>query len=313
MDTKIPHVTTGLNFIQPEFMGTPTPVKIYDARFSPKSFSLEANGFTMFEHRTSISREEFYNDTLVAETYYPEIAEGLKNLLGATHAFPVTHRIRNGDQNFFFASTRRSSNGSGCIGAGSGRKNEAVNQSCKVLAEYVPLVHCDNTFYQGKEMVQDFLRLNGAHQLLDNFESHRYKIVNVWRNIRDDPISASNHPLCLLDAATMRVPSDFVQTVTELPKLDYHKSYHRWWWYSNLTRDEMLVFSRWDSRGTAAASLIDAKSGKPKRCVGLPGDRLSISTFHSAFQVENKDFTKYLDSYATSGRESIDCICILVW
>jgi hypothetical protein len=306
-----PFVTAGLNFIRPEHMGTPTPVKIRDARFAPTPFTLEENGFTLASHPTALSREEFYEDALVKERYYPELARGLEQLTGATKAFPILHRLRNGDQSFFFAGKKRGVDRGGSSAAGGA--TAALSQKCQCLAEFVPLVHCDNTVVQGKEMMQDFLRLNGAHEFLSDFESRRYKIVNVWRNIRREPISASNSPLGLLDSATLRVPEDFVQSMTELPKLSGNKNYHRWWWYSNQTRDEMLVFSRWDSRGSAAEDILDKKTGRPTRCVGLPADRLGISTFHSAFQIENREFTDYLDGFATSGRESVDCLCLLVW
>ena len=95
-----PFVTAGLNFIRPEHMGTPTPVKIRDARFAPTPFTLEKNGFTLASHPTALSREEFYEDALVKERYYPELARGLEQLTGATKAFPILHRLRNGDQSF---------------------------------------------------------------------------------------------------------------------------------------------------------------------------------------------------------------------
>ena len=203
----VPFVTAGLNFIQPEHMGTPTPVKIRDARTSPTPFTLEANGFTLASQPTVLTREQFYEDALVKELYYPEVARGLEQLTGATKAFPILHRLRNGDQTFFFAGKRRgggdgggsSSSSSSSSAAGSGGATAALAQKCRCLAEFVPLVHCDNTVIQGKEMMQDFLRLNGAHEFLNGFDSRRYKIVNVWRNIRDEPITANNHPLCLLD------------------------------------------------------------------------------------------------------------------
>ena len=208
----VPFVTAGLNFIQPEHMGTPTPVKIRDARTSPTPFTLEANGFTLASQPTVLTREQFYEDALVKELYYPEVARGLEQLTGATKAFPILHRLRNGDQTFFFAGKRRgggdgggsSSSSSSSSAAGSGGATAALAQKCRCLAEFVPLVHCDNTVIQGKEMMQDFLRLNGAHEFLNGFDSRRYKIVNVWRNIRDEPITANNHPLCLLDSATLR-------------------------------------------------------------------------------------------------------------
>ena len=70
----------------------------------------------------------------------------------------------------------------------------------------------------------------------------------VWRNIRTEPITIWNHPLAVLDVTTMKLPDDFIQTTTVLPKLDGHKSYHQWYYYDKMTKDEMLVFSRWDSR-----------------------------------------------------------------
>jgi len=289
---------TTLNFTQPGLFGTPTPVFISDARNSEPPKTLNDNGFELFPHETTLDTIEFYDDEKVRTKYYPELATALQHLTGATRVVPVVHSVRNKDLNFFFDKV------------GVGKSNSQANRGTTAnLAEFVELVHCDNSWFMGEEAMFNFLHKQDG-EIMDH-KTKRYQIVNVWRNIRDDPITKFNHPLACLDSSTLNLPEDCVQTVTELPKLQGHKSYHEWFWYKDMRKEEMLVFTRWDSRGTPAPDVVDSK-GNVLSCHGLPGDQLGVSTFHSAFSLENP-MVKYLDSYATPGRESIDTLCMLVF
>ena len=283
-------ITAYLNFTTPSLHGTPTPVPIHDARVGGEK-ALDTHGFTLVPFpQPVLSAAEFYDDDTVRAVYYAKLADELKMAFGATRAVPIAHHIRNGDQSFCFDSSGKSGN----------RKPRC---STRLLAEYVPLVHADNNFQQGKEMMQRWLSRDGDGDL--DLDKHRYQIVNVWRNIRDSPIQEWNHPLAVLDASTMNLKDDFVRTATELPKLSGPRDYHRWYWFPSMTRQELLVFRRWDSRGTA-------QPDRPDGPRGLPGDVRGVSTFHTAWATENP-FTEYLDGFAAPGRESIDTLVMLIY
>lgn len=270
-------ITTQLNFIEPKLHGTPTTVNIANARHATKTLNL--NGFELYAHETALTTDQFYNDDCVCSRYYEELTEALLvQLTGATQVIPIVHSIRNSSTTFAFDTP-----------------TSGGQKTTKRSAEYVPLVHCDNTRDQGHDMVKNVL----AKCNIPMDDTSRYQVINVWRNIRTEPITIWNHPLAVLDVTTMKLPDDFIQTTTVLPKLDGHKSYHQWYYYDKMTKDEMLVFSRWDSR----CMLDDPDNEGCKDVVNDNG---------TAFNNPNP-FTNYLDGYATPGRESIDTLCVVVY
>ena len=312
-------IQTLFNFIQPGLHGTPSTVQVHNARAAQKT--LDANGFELYSHHTSLSTADFYEDDTVTSVYYPELAETLRAHTGAALVIPVVHSIRNKDLNFVF--DKSASGGSSSVP--SCKKKGSTTR----LAEYVPLVHCDNTFDDGTNMVTNILARTGQfwsefekhlpdHTAMD-FDKHRYQVVNVWRNVREEPITIWNHPLAVLDVQTMHLPEDFIQSKTELPKLDGNKSHHEWYYYDKMKKEEILVFSRWDSRAITEntggsgkpPSDVNRSNGSVERC-GLPVDARGVSTFHTSFCNDNP-LMDYLDSYVTPGRESIDTLCVLVF
>lgn len=292
--SKMP-TTTQLNFIQPSLHGTPTTIKITDARNTSKT--LDTNGFQLHPHTTSLTTNDFYNDDTVTTTYYNELITTVQELTGAAKVLPIIHSIRNAQANFAFNPKGKSSSNA-----------QANRGTTTQLAEYVPLVHCDNSFAQGESMMTNIL--HRTNETMDHTK-HRYQIINVWRNIRKEPISQFNHPLAVLDVTTMDVENDFLLTKSDLPKLKKNQPYHKWFWYSDMTKDEILCFTRWDSRGKAQDDIVDEK-GKILSCHGLPGDSRGVSTFHSAWCNPNP-LTNYLDNFVVPGRESCDTLLVLVF
>ncbi len=108
----------------------------------------------------------------------------------------------------------------------------------------------------------------------------RFAIVNVWRNIADEPVAT--HPLALCDAQTV-APEDLV--VFEIHYADRvgenyfakHAPRHAWYTYPGITREEALLIKQWDSAGTLA------RSGGSEGDSG--GARVPCTfSFHSAFE-----------------------------
>ena len=88
-------------------------------------------------------------------------------------------------------------------------------------------------------------------------DGRRFAIINLWRNIAEEPVAT--HPLALCDAQSVH-PQDLV--VFEIHYQDRvgenyfakHSQTHRWYYYPAMTRDEALLIKQWDSAGSLARS-----------------------------------------------------------
>ncbi len=140
-------------------------------------------------------------------------------------------------------------------------------------------MHGDYTLTSAPQRLRDLTRPPGANDtlrkllgsdeaLLDEaaveraIDSGRFAIINVWRNVAQEPVAT--HPLALCDAASVS-PEDLV--VFEIHYHDRvgenyfakHAERHRWYFYQALTRDEALLIKQWDS----AANWHDPRGPRP--------------------------------------------------
>ena len=130
----------------------------------------------------------------------------------------------------------------------------------------------------------------------------RFAIINVWRNILAEPVQT--HPLALCDAMTVS-PQDLV--VFEIHYHDrigenYFAKYnaeHAWYFYPEMTRDEVLLIKQWDCAGAFARSngvnADDSQTGGP-----------CTFSFHSAVE----DATAPIDA---PSRWSIEVRCVVIY
>ena len=63
--------------------------------------SLDANAFELTNCETSLTTAEFYEDggDKIKNTYYKEMAECVKQKLGAAHVLVFHHQVRNKERN----------------------------------------------------------------------------------------------------------------------------------------------------------------------------------------------------------------------
>eukprot|EP00041_Stephanoeca_diplocostata_P020604 m.464307 g.464307 ORF g.464307 m.464307 type:complete len:132 (-) comp21616_c3_seq23:441-836(-) len=102
-------------------------------------------------------------------------------------------------------------------------------------------------------------------------------MINVWRNIRDVPVSKT--PLAACDAAT--ISNDSIVTfeirykdrVGDMSRYDPNQ---RWYYFPNMERDEAMLLKVWDSAGKEFKTATENPS--------MPTVPATFS-FHSAFQV----------------------------
>jgi hypothetical protein len=237
--------------------------------------TLEANGFEIVAHSVDDPTIDFFDHDTVARTYYPQCAEVVRVASGAAHVAAFDHNIR----------------------SASGKESKQRIDGGQQVQGPAHLVHGDYTLTSAPQRLRDLTKPSTANdtlrKLLGDGESlldadavelaisdGRFAIINLWRNIVEEPVAT--HPMALCDAATVS-PEELV--VFEVHYADRigenyfakHSDDHRWYTYPGLTRDEALLIKQWDSAGALARS-----NGANGDAVS-PDDPCTFS-FHSAFK-----------------------------
>jgi hypothetical protein len=137
-------------------------------------------------------------------------------------------------------------------------------------------VHNDQTFVSGPRRVRDHLPAEEAEAR----RGQRFAIINVWR-----PIGAvvRSTPLAMCDSRSISeedlIPSDLVyrDKVGETYSVVHHPR-HRWFYFPEVTPDEVLLLKIYDSatNGTARLSFhtafddpTSAPDAPPRRSIEL--------------------------------------------
>ena len=253
------------------------PMPVHDARgmAGPERRTLDANGFEMVERPLAGLDIDFLDHEQVVGLYYPQCADIVREEAGATVVKAFDHNVRSAS------------------GKLSGRRIAGGQQ----VQRPAHVVHGDYTLTSGPQRLRDLANpptgndtyrtqlaedetlLNGA-SVARALDSGRFALINLWRNIREEPVAI--HPLALCDAASVH-PDDLV--VFEIHYADRigenyfakHADAHRWYFYPALTRDEALLIKQWDSAGGFA------RSGGARADAMTPDAPCTFS-FHSAFE-----------------------------
>jgi hypothetical protein len=196
----------------------PHDVRIEDARGREAEFSLDTNGFALLQAPSQV--QDFYSPAEVKSVYYPEVERLLRDTLGAYRVFVFDHGVRN---------ARR---------PGAGEPSRRV--------------HNDHTVNSAPRRVRDHLGAD-AEALL----KHRFGVVNVWRPIRGPVLDS---PLALCDARSFTdadlIASDLVYPHVrgETSSVEY-KPGHRWFYFSEMQPDDVLLIRVHDSANDGRARL----------------------------------------------------------
>jgi len=209
-------------------------VRIHDGRSHIDKFSLDQNGFELVEHKTAVA--DFFDPSQIERVYYPEIERLVSRRSGAARVVVFDHTLRTGDD---------------------------AERESKKIREPVLWAHNDYTERSGPQRVRELLP-DEADTLLE----HRFAIIQVWRAIAK-PIQSN--PLAIGDASSF-VMSDLIAAERRYPNRvgeTYQVRYnpaHRWFYFSEMRRDEALVFKVYDSeqdgraRFTPHTSFVDPTS-----------------------------------------------------
>jgi hypothetical protein len=214
--------------------------------------TLFRNGFEVRPNTLATPDLDFLNHDQVVRNYYPQCTEIVKQASGARFVAAFDHNVR----------------------SAAGKKSKRRIEGGQEVQGPAHVVHGDYTLTSAPQRLRDLTNPPGANDtlatvlaegqsLLDAGEIERvldggrYAIINVWRNIADEPVVT--HPLALCDAVSVR-PEDLV--VFEIHYHDRigenyfakHRDGHQWYFYPDLTRDEALLIKQWDSSGELARS-----------------------------------------------------------
>jgi hypothetical protein len=191
-------------------------VLIEDLRGRESSFTTDGQGFAAVRHR---SRErDFEDDAAIRNYYYPESEALLAELLGAHRVLIFDHTIR--------------------------RRLPGQSENSPGARQPVARVHVDQTDLSGVERVRRHLP-DEADSLL----AGRVRIVNLWRPIRGPVL---DHPLATADGGSL-APPDLVATDLLYPERTgetYSVTFnpaHRWYYWSGMQPDEVLLLKCYDS------------------------------------------------------------------
>ncbi len=250
---------------------------VHDARQieATAPLTLARNGFEMLARPLATPDLDFFNNDRVVRDYYPHCAEIVREASGANFVAAFDHNVR----------------------SAAGKQSKRRIRGGQQVQGPAHVVHGDYTLTSAPRRLRDLAKTPGANDtlsslfsdgesLLDAVEvervlaSGRFAIINVWRNVAQEPVET--HPLALCDATSVR-PEHLV--VFEIHYHDRigenyfakHADGHRWYFYPALTRDEAVLIKQWDSAGELARS-----NGANPDAAGP--DALCTFSLHSAFE-----------------------------
>ncbi|MEM7099670.1 MAG: CmcJ/NvfI family oxidoreductase [Pseudomonadota bacterium] len=270
-------------------------LKVVDARLlsGPAQLTCEVNGFELLQSPV-VGDIDFLDHQSVVRDYYGQ-CERLVQLNTEAEVFAFDHNIR----------------------SARGNAARATIKGGQDVQGPAHVVHGDYTLRSAPERVQQLARPPSGNDTLQGFieegasvvpeslaqevqDGRRFAIINVWRNIVDEPVET--HPLALCDAATV-VPDDLVVFELHYPDrvgenyFSKAAAAHKFYYYPHMTRDEALLIKQWDSFGALATSNGVHQDN--------PGEVCTFS-FHSAFHPDD-------GRLEAPDRWSIEVRCIVIY
>ncbi len=195
-------------------------VEVEDARGradadAPREFGQHPSGFDLLKFPTAV--ENFLDPDVIEKVYEPEVIDFLQRTTGCYRVHIFDHTVRASDP---------------------------ALREIKNVREPATLVHNDYTSKSGFVCLDENLGDEAAE-----LAKGRFQIVNVWRPL-SDPVE--NWPLALVDARSV-AREHLVDTERRSPthvgeiQLAVHDDAQRWFYFSAMRPDEVLLFKTFDS------------------------------------------------------------------
>jgi hypothetical protein len=228
----------------------PHTIPIFDMRPVADGLTLDVQGFALVDAPTAVT--DFYDETQLAATYYPEAEELVKEATGAKRVVVFDHTIRR-------------------------REHGAEDRTPGIARQPVTRIHGDYTEESGPQRVRDLM---GSEA--DDLLNRRFAIVNVWRPIRGPLYDA---PLAVCDAGSVAdgdlVPQDLIyrDRTGEIYGLTFNPA-HRWYYAPAMRADEALLLKCFDSRKDGRARFMPHTSFADPNAPGdmLPRESIELRT-----------------------------------
>ncbi|KAJ3826634.1 hypothetical protein EV361DRAFT_929000 [Lentinula raphanica] len=208
-------------------------VQIENVRGREAFYTLDEAGFQYFKHPAG--HTAFIDEDQIKAEYYPESADLIKEITGASRVVLFDHTIR-----------RRIPGQVDMVG-----KRQPVKE-----------VHVDQTTSSAISRVHLHLPPSEAPELL----KHRFQIINLWR-----PIShpAFDMPLTLCDYRTVDTENDLVAVARIAPERrgqTYRVKYnpqHQWKYLKGMTPEEFVLIKCFDSTEDKGVSIFTPHTAFP--------------------------------------------------
>jgi hypothetical protein len=220
----------------------PYAVTVHDARPNQSDFTLASHGFTLLQHRSAV--RNFLDKEEVEATYPNEVATAVKELTGADRVHTMSWMVRtSGDLSAY-------------------PRQEAGYRHYGGVQPPAAEAHCDSS----PDRV-DAMALRYYEQKFPGAPAYRrFLYTSFWRTFSPPP---QDYPLALCDGNSVgdeegvpntlhvvdRIP-EREEMLRPMPDEDkaiaaaifHHNPAHRWWYFSNMTREEALLLVFHDSR-----------------------------------------------------------------
>jgi hypothetical protein len=186
---------------------------------------------------TTLKMNELYEEDQrkIKEIYYKEMQECVKQKLGAEVVLAFHHQVRNKNRN-----------------------NGGLNNIATSIQGYAKGIHSDT-----HPETADFTFMYVGKDLDWRFFSGRYVYLNLWRSIDDDQPIVDDH-LAVLDQTSLTegvgsedyIESDYhghepkmdmKYTIKQFVLNERNSDKHRWYYFPNMTKSEVIFFKQWDS------------------------------------------------------------------
>ena len=223
----------------------PYPVEIRDARPDPDRFTLDRHGFVLARHQSQV--RDFMDKAEVDGKYTDEVVAQVRSLTGASHVIPQGWMVRTPEDQ-------------------PARKKVVGYQHSGSIQPPAGEAHVDFT----PQFAEVMARQRFASEFPDAPPYRRFIATSLWRCFSEPP---QDWPLALCEAASVAPdegePNRLV-VVDEIPDaagqlapipgeeslpaaaIFHHSPAHRWWYFSNMTRDEFVLFKFHDSQAGVA-------------------------------------------------------------
>jgi len=224
-------------------------VRIFDGRPIRDELSLSREGFVLADHHSSVDYTAPDMKT-VAETYVKEVGEFLKQLSGADFVL---------------------SQGAGVLRRYAERAN---------VKEAGPSrwAHMDYTEFSA----HDFVRKMEARTGLDLHKYSRFAVLQTWRCVSPPP---QDNTLVMCDGSTIPPENLIVFDAVVAPGIDFESQLckfdarMRWYYFPNMTKDEVLVFKAYDTDHAQWSQPLHNSADIP----GLPADSVARCSIEARF------------------------------